>query len=95
MLPGDRRGGGRDDVEGDAASVEGFEHRVDVHAGDQLVGAWLEEAVEAALLGGLTATGVSLAAALPAVLAFRAVTFWLPAPLGWGAFVLLQRNGAI
>ena len=52
-------------------------------------------AVEAALVGGLTATGVPFAAALPAVLAFRAATFWLPAPLGWGAFVLLQRNGAI
>ncbi len=52
-------------------------------------------AVEAALVGGLTATGVPLSAALPAVLAFRAVTFWLPAPIGWGAFVLLQRRGAV
>jgi uncharacterized membrane protein YbhN (UPF0104 family) len=49
-------------------------------------------AVEAALFGGLTATGVSVAAALPAVLAFRTATFWLPAPLGWGAFVALQRR---
>ena len=52
-------------------------------------------AVEAALVGGLTATGVSVVTAIPAVLAFRTVTFWLPAPLGWGAFVLLQRSGSI
>ncbi len=50
-------------------------------------------AVEAALVGGLTATGVPLASALPAVLAFRAATFWLPAPVGYGAFVVLQRRG--
>ena len=49
-------------------------------------------AVEAALVGGLTATGVPVAAALTAVLVFRTATFWLPAPLGWGAFVLLQRR---
>lgn len=52
-------------------------------------------AVEAALLGGLTATGVPVAAALAAVLAFRVVTFWLPAPVGWLAFVQLQRRQAI
>jgi uncharacterized membrane protein YbhN (UPF0104 family) len=52
-------------------------------------------AVEAALVAGLTATGVPLASAVPAVLAFRAVTFWLPAPLGWLAFVGLQRRGQI
>ncbi len=52
-------------------------------------------AVEAALVGGLTATGVPVAAAVTAVLAFRAATFWLPAPLGWGAFVALQRRGRI
>ncbi len=49
-------------------------------------------AVEAALIGGLTATGVPVAAALAAVLAFRTVTFWLPAPVGWVAFVHLQRR---
>lgn len=49
-------------------------------------------AVEAALIAGLTSTGVALTPALTAVLAFRAVTFWLPAPIGWGAFVLLQRR---
>jgi uncharacterized membrane protein YbhN (UPF0104 family) len=26
------------------------------------------------------------------VLAFRTVTFWLPAPVGWVAFVHLQRR---
>ncbi|SDF41017.1 conserved hypothetical protein [Blastococcus fimeti] len=49
-------------------------------------------AVEAALIGGLTATGVPVAGALAAVLAFRTVTFWLPAPVGWVAFVHLQRR---
>jgi uncharacterized membrane protein YbhN (UPF0104 family) len=52
-------------------------------------------AVEAALVAGLTATGVPLATAVPAVLVFRGVTFWLPAPVGWLAFVGLQRRGQI
>jgi glycosyltransferase 2 family protein len=52
-------------------------------------------AVEAAVVGGLTATGVPVAVALTAVLAFRAATFWLPVPFGWGAFVALQRLGRI
>jgi uncharacterized membrane protein YbhN (UPF0104 family) len=52
-------------------------------------------AVEAALVGGLTATGVPVAAALTAVLAYRTATFWLPAPFGWAAFVSLQRSGRI
>ncbi len=49
-------------------------------------------AVEAALIGGLTATGVPVSSALAVVLAFRAATFWLPAPVGWVAFVHLQRR---
>ena len=49
-------------------------------------------AVEAALIGGLTATGVPVSSALAVVLAFRTVTFWLPAPVGWVAFVRLQRR---
>jgi uncharacterized protein (TIRG00374 family) len=52
-------------------------------------------AVEAALVGGLTATGVPVSSALTAVLAFRAATFWLPAPVGWAAFVALQRRQRI
>jgi glycosyltransferase 2 family protein len=52
-------------------------------------------AVEAALIGGLTATGVPVSAAVAVVLAFRTVTFWLPAPLGWVAFVRLQRHGFV
>ncbi|WP_156036354.1 lysylphosphatidylglycerol synthase transmembrane domain-containing protein [Blastococcus sp. URHD0036] len=52
-------------------------------------------AVEAALVAGLTATGVPLAAALTAVLAFRAATFWVPAPVGWVAFTVLQRRDRI
>jgi uncharacterized membrane protein YbhN (UPF0104 family)/tRNA A-37 threonylcarbamoyl transferase component Bud32 len=52
-------------------------------------------AVEAALVGGLTATGVPVAAALTSVLAFRTATFWLPAPVGWAALVALQRRGRV
>jgi uncharacterized protein (TIRG00374 family) len=52
-------------------------------------------AIEAALVGGLTATGIPVAAALPAVLVYRTATFWLPAPAGWGAFVFMQRRGWI
>jgi uncharacterized membrane protein YbhN (UPF0104 family) len=51
--------------------------------------------VEAALVGGLTATGIPVAAAVTAVLAYRTATFWLPAPVGWVAFVGLQRRGRI
>ena len=52
-------------------------------------------AVEAALVGGLTTTGIPVGAALASVLLFRVATFWLPAPVGWGAFVALQRRGWI
>ncbi len=52
-------------------------------------------AVEAALVGGLTAFGVPFASGLTAVLAFRAVTFWLPAPLGWFALTRLQHQSAL
>jgi uncharacterized membrane protein YbhN (UPF0104 family) len=38
---------------------------------------------------------VPVTAALTAVLAFRAATFWLPAPFGWLAFVVLQRRQQI
>jgi glycosyltransferase 2 family protein len=52
-------------------------------------------AVEAALVAGLTAAGVPVTAALTAVIAYRAATFWLPAPLGWVALVSLQRKGRV
>ncbi|WP_017607858.1 lysylphosphatidylglycerol synthase domain-containing protein [Nocardiopsis xinjiangensis] len=53
-------------------------------------------AVEAALIGGLTAVvGVPAAVALPAVLLFRLLTFWLPVLPGWAAFSYLQRKEAI
>ncbi|WP_216630246.1 lysylphosphatidylglycerol synthase domain-containing protein [Nocardiopsis coralli] len=53
-------------------------------------------AVEAALIGGLTAVaGVPAAVALPAVLLFRLLTFWLPVLPGWAAFSHLQRKEAI
>ncbi len=52
-------------------------------------------AVEAALVGGLSAFGVAFSAGLAAVLAFRAATFWLPAPLGWLALTRLQQKNAV
>jgi glycosyltransferase 2 family protein len=52
-------------------------------------------AVEAALSAGLTATGLPGAAAVSAVLLFRLLTFWLPVPVGWGAFSYLQRHNAL
>jgi uncharacterized membrane protein YbhN (UPF0104 family) len=48
--------------------------------------------VEAVLSAGLAAVGVPAHQAIPAVLIFRAATFWLPIPLGWISFVLLQRR---
>lgn len=53
-------------------------------------------AVEAALIGGLTAVaGIPAAVALPAVLLFRVLTFWFPVLPGWGAFSYLQRRQAV
>jgi glycosyltransferase 2 family protein len=50
-------------------------------------------AVEAALTAGLTAAGLPGATAVSAVLLFRALTFWLPVPVGWGALNYLERRG--
>ncbi len=52
-------------------------------------------AVETAMSLGLTAAGLSGGTAIAAVLLFRTVTFWLPAPAGWAAFNYLQRKGAL
>lgn len=51
--------------------------------------------VEAALVAALVASGQAVAVALPAVLVFRAVTVWLPVPVGWVAFQLLRRRGQL
>ena len=52
-------------------------------------------AVEAALAGGLVAAGVPAAAALPAVLLYRAATLWLRVAPGWAAMTLLRRRGVL
>jgi glycosyltransferase 2 family protein len=52
-------------------------------------------AVEAALIAGLTATGVPSEQAVPAVLVYRVATFWLPVLPGWLAFTLLTRREVI
>jgi uncharacterized membrane protein YbhN (UPF0104 family) len=49
-------------------------------------------AVEAALSAGLTAAGLPGATSVSAVLLYRTLTFWLPVPLGWGAFNYLERH---
>jgi undecaprenyl-diphosphatase len=52
-------------------------------------------AVEAALVAALTGLGVMTGPAVAGVLAFRLVTFWLPALPGWFAFRSLRRQGVI
>ena len=49
-------------------------------------------AVEAALIGGLTAAGVPSEIAVPAVFLYRLATFWIPVLPGWGSFSWLQRK---
>jgi uncharacterized membrane protein YbhN (UPF0104 family) len=51
--------------------------------------------VEAVLAAGLTAIGIPAHQAIPAVLLFRLVTFWLPIPAGWVCFQVLQRRGVL
>jgi glycosyltransferase 2 family protein len=48
--------------------------------------------VEAVLVAGLTAIGIPLHEATPAVLLFRVATLWLPIPAGWVAYLLLRRR---
>jgi uncharacterized membrane protein YbhN (UPF0104 family) len=51
--------------------------------------------VEAVLAAGLTAIGIPAHQAIPAVLLFRMATFWLPIPVGWVCFQVLQRRGVL
>ncbi|WP_083462652.1 lysylphosphatidylglycerol synthase transmembrane domain-containing protein [Kitasatospora griseola] len=51
--------------------------------------------VEIALIGALTAAGVPLTAATPAVFLYRLLTFWLPVLPGWVAYNILQRRSAL
>jgi glycosyltransferase 2 family protein len=48
-------------------------------------------AIEAALVAGLTGVGVPGPEAVSAVLAYRLVTYWLPALPGWLCWHLIQR----
>jgi undecaprenyl-diphosphatase len=49
-------------------------------------------AVEAALVAGLTATGVATAPAIAGVLTFRLATFWIPTLPGWFALRTLRAR---
>jgi glycosyltransferase 2 family protein len=52
-------------------------------------------ALEAALIAGLTGTGIASAAAVPAVLTYRLATYWLPVVPGWAALRRLQRRDLV
>lgn len=52
-------------------------------------------AVEAALIGGLAAFGVSAAVGVPAVLLYRVLTCWLPVFVGWPIMRWLTTNDMI
>jgi uncharacterized protein (TIRG00374 family) len=52
-------------------------------------------AVEAALVAGLTATGVASGPAIAGVLTFRLATFWIPTLPGWVAFTKMRRRGEL
>jgi glycosyltransferase 2 family protein len=52
-------------------------------------------AVEAALTAGVTTIGVSTTLAVPAVLLFRIVSFWLPIIPGWILWTQMQRRGLL
>jgi uncharacterized membrane protein YbhN (UPF0104 family)/tRNA A-37 threonylcarbamoyl transferase component Bud32 len=52
-------------------------------------------AVELSLSVGLTAAGLPGTTAASAVLLFRTLTFWLPAPVGWASMHYLLRHDAL
>jgi len=52
-------------------------------------------AVEGAMSLALSATGLPYATAITAVLLYRTVTFWLPAPAGWVALRTLQHKDVL
>jgi uncharacterized membrane protein YbhN (UPF0104 family) len=52
-------------------------------------------AVEAALIGGLSAFGVPAAVAVPSVLLYRVLTCWLPVFVGWPTMRWLTKNDMI
>lgn len=52
-------------------------------------------AVEAALIGGLAAFGVSAAVGVPAVLLYRVLTCWLPVFIGWPVMRWLTESEMI
>jgi len=52
-------------------------------------------AFEATVAAGLTGLGVPASAAVPGVLAFRLLTFWLPIPVGAGLVGVLRHERAV
>ena len=52
-------------------------------------------AVEAALIGGLTALGLDSQIAVPAVLLYRVITCWAPVLIGWPILRKFQRDDRV
>lgn len=52
-------------------------------------------AVEAALIGGLSAAGLPATVAVAAVFLYRLATFWIPVLPGWASFIWLERHDEI
>jgi uncharacterized protein (TIRG00374 family) len=52
-------------------------------------------AVEAALIAGLTAAGISGAVATSIVVIYRAITYWARIPLGYFAMKFMQKTGEL
>jgi len=52
-------------------------------------------AVEAALIGGLSAFGLPASIAVPSVLLYRVLTCWLPVFCGWPTLRWLQKNDMV
>jgi glycosyltransferase 2 family protein len=52
-------------------------------------------AVEAALIGGLSAAGLPSTVAVASVFLYRLATFWIPVLPGWGSFVWLERHDEV
>jgi glycosyltransferase 2 family protein len=51
--------------------------------------------IESLLIAGLTGIGIQASIAVPAVIAYRLATYWLPVAPGWACLQLLQRRDLV
>ncbi len=61
----------------------------------QAASSFVNRAIEAALVAGLTGIGLPAGPAVSAVLTYRLATYWLPVVPGWAALRVLQRRGYV